>query len=88
MITVDKPTFERVIAKFSVTKEFEQDVEYGYDTFADETGEMLGLVSYHAHKGDTYGLYGAADALLRDELGLPHSADLGDKVYATETVNG
>ncbi|WP_094462609.1 hypothetical protein [Pannonibacter phragmitetus] len=62
MLNVDKTTFERVIAQFDCACEYETDAEYGYDTYTLD-GVMVGLISYHSHRGDTYALYGpAADA--------------------------
>ncbi|PWJ79847.1 hypothetical protein C7441_114125 [Pseudaminobacter salicylatoxidans] len=88
MITVDRATFEALLAKFEITTEHEIDVEYSYDTFSDAEGEMLGLISYHAHHGDSFSLHGDAEQRARDLLGLPQSADLGGKIYTIEAING
>lgn len=81
MINVEKATFEKVIAALVVSKEYEVDTEYAYDTFSNQAGETVGIVSYNTYKGDTYSLYEEAESMVRDALGIPAEAALEDKTY-------
>jgi len=85
MITVDHDFFQHIIAMFETSKEHEVDTEFAYDTFTDVDGETLGIISYHAHRGDSYALFNAAEDRAKDLIGMPHSADAGAMTYRLES---
>lgn len=87
MIAVTQQTFEAIIAKFETSNEFEKDVEFSYETYSTADGEEIGFVTLHSYRENTYSLKGEAEIMVRDALGLPHTADLGDKAYALESAS-